>query len=227
MPKCINDPSRSYKGTEPSPKGLGYCAHSEKINSKKNGKDGNVWIVKKIKNGSKRWVKLNSKNVIIKVYLIPKITIIQKNDDKELYSDIYKKMPVKYKGIVTKYLEYFGEKFFKEALLFGINFQLQFKDIRKKFNISDKYDIKNFNISMKDYKLKNGKMIYEIVLDDKQKKYLNYFIYAIKEELDSGADGWGEGNLVFLDTEKAKKLNLGKIPNNIVIDVYPTFNTIK
>ena len=57
--------------------------------------------------------------------------------------------------------------------------------------------------------------------------YLNYFIYAIKEELDSGADGWGEGNLVDLDTEKAKKLNLGKIPNNIIIDVYPTFNIIK
>ena len=227
MPKCKNDKKRYYKGTEPSPKGLGYCAHSEKINSKKNGKDGKVWIVKKIKNGSKRWVKLNSKNVIIKVYLIPKITIIQKNDDKELYRDIYKKMPIKYKGIVTKYIEYFGEKFFKEALVFGINFHLQFKDIRKQFNISDKYDIKNFNLSMKDYKFKNGKMIYEIALNDKQKNYLNYFIYAIKEELDSGADGWGEGNLVDLDTEKAKKLNLGKIPNNILIDVYPTFNIIK
>ena len=32
-------------------------------------------------------------------------------------------------------------------------------------------------------------MIYEIALNDKQKNYLNYFIYAIKEELDSGADG--------------------------------------
>ena len=204
MPKCKNDKKRYYKGTEPSPKGLGYCAHSEKINSKKNGKDGKVWIVKKKKNGSKRWVKLNSKNVIIKVYLIPKITIIQKNDDKELYRDIYKKMPIKYKGIVAKYIEHFGEKFFKEALVFGINFHLQFKDIRKQFNISDKYDIKNFNLSMKDYKFKNGKMIYEIALNDKQKNYLNYFIYAIKEELDSGADGWGESNLVDLDTEKQK-----------------------
>ncbi len=26
MPKCLNDPKKSYKGTEPSPKGLGYCA---------------------------------------------------------------------------------------------------------------------------------------------------------------------------------------------------------
>ena len=35
MPKCINDLSRSYKGTESSPKGLGYCAHNEKIGTKK------------------------------------------------------------------------------------------------------------------------------------------------------------------------------------------------
>lgn len=60
-----------------------------------------------------------------------------------------------------------------------------------------------------------------------KKKNLNYFIYAIKEELYLGVDGWGEGNLVFLDKEKAEKLNIGKIPNNIVIDVYPIFNTIK
>lgn len=33
MPKCKNDNKRTYKGTEPSPKGLGYCAHAEKINT--------------------------------------------------------------------------------------------------------------------------------------------------------------------------------------------------
>ena len=57
MPKCKNDPSRSYKGTEPSPKGLGYCAHGMKEGDKKKGKDGNIWIIKKIKNGSLRWIK--------------------------------------------------------------------------------------------------------------------------------------------------------------------------
>lgn len=35
MPKCKNDTTRSYKGNEPSPKGLGYCAHAEKLNKKK------------------------------------------------------------------------------------------------------------------------------------------------------------------------------------------------
>ena len=31
MPVCKNDKNANYKGVEPSPKGLGYCAHSEKV----------------------------------------------------------------------------------------------------------------------------------------------------------------------------------------------------
>ena len=57
MPKCKNDFSRHYKGTEPSPKGLGLCAHAEKIGKKRKGKDKNMWIVKKI-GKSQRWVKV-------------------------------------------------------------------------------------------------------------------------------------------------------------------------
>ena len=30
MPNCKNDSKRSYTGEEPSPKGLGFCAHAEK-----------------------------------------------------------------------------------------------------------------------------------------------------------------------------------------------------
>ena len=61
MPRCKNDPTRSYKGTEPSPKGLGFCAHAVKLGTKKKGKDSNTWIVTKNKNGIKRWVKYNSR----------------------------------------------------------------------------------------------------------------------------------------------------------------------
>jgi len=60
MLKCKNDPTRKYKGTEPSPKGLGYCAHSDKVGKERKGKDGNKWIVKEIKNGSKRWMKVKN-----------------------------------------------------------------------------------------------------------------------------------------------------------------------
>ena len=33
--KCKNDPNSFYIGTEPSPKGFGWCAHSEKIDTVK------------------------------------------------------------------------------------------------------------------------------------------------------------------------------------------------
>ena len=66
MPKCKNDPSRKYKGTEPSPKGLGWCAHSMKVGAVKKGKDGNKWIIKEMKNGNKIWVKVNIKEKIQK-----------------------------------------------------------------------------------------------------------------------------------------------------------------
>ena len=67
MPKCKNDPARSYKGTEPSPKGLGFCAHAMKEGATKKGKDGNKWIIKKVKNGSKRWMKVSGKGKLQKV----------------------------------------------------------------------------------------------------------------------------------------------------------------
>ena len=61
MPPCKNNPKRSYKGTEPSPKGLGYCASGEKVGTIKKGKDKKKWIIKEIKNKVKRWVTLNKK----------------------------------------------------------------------------------------------------------------------------------------------------------------------
>ena len=39
MPHCLNNPKRIYKGTEPSPKGLGFCASGEKEGKKMKGKD--------------------------------------------------------------------------------------------------------------------------------------------------------------------------------------------
>ena len=66
MPKCKNDPKRTYKGTEPSPKGLGYCAHSEKVGKKMKGKDGNQWIITETKKGVKRWSKIDGMKKEIK-----------------------------------------------------------------------------------------------------------------------------------------------------------------
>ena len=56
--KCINDEKSYYKGNEPSPKGFGYCAHVEKENTVKIGKNKKLWIVKLYETGMKRWTLL-------------------------------------------------------------------------------------------------------------------------------------------------------------------------
>ena len=56
MPRCKNS-SGYYTGREPSPKGLGYCAHSEGVGTRRMGNDGNVWIVQQDKNGRLSWKK--------------------------------------------------------------------------------------------------------------------------------------------------------------------------
>jgi len=66
MHYCKNDPKKTYKGDEPSPKGLGYCAHSENIGTVKNGKDGNKWIIVVTSKGVKRWTKHESKKKLNK-----------------------------------------------------------------------------------------------------------------------------------------------------------------
>ena len=46
MPKCLNDKTKTYKGNEPSPKGLGYCASAEEDGKIMEGHDNNLWKVK-------------------------------------------------------------------------------------------------------------------------------------------------------------------------------------
>ena len=91
MPKCKNDPKRTYKGTEPSPKGLGYCAHSEKVGEIKKGRDNNLWIVKQYKK-SKKWIKYKGKDKTKRKVSINPDTIdktIEKLLNKKLISENY------------------------------------------------------------------------------------------------------------------------------------------
>lgn len=65
MPGCKNSSKRYFTGKEPSPKGLGFCAHAEKVNKRRKGKDGKFWVVKTARrNGAtkriKRWVRVVS-----------------------------------------------------------------------------------------------------------------------------------------------------------------------
>ncbi len=118
MPKCKNDESRSYKGTEPSPKGKGYCAHAEKLNSKKKGKDGNMWIVKKTSNGSKRWIKESKKK--------SKKSKIENIDHRDVYE--YDIKPKQYKLIKKNKII---KKIFDEI-------RIEINKLLKKSNINDK-----------------------------------------------------------------------------------------
>lgn len=64
MPACKNDATKSYKGTEPSPKGLGYCSHAEKIGTTRKGRDGCMWEVKAVgKTKVKRWMKKSTSTI--------------------------------------------------------------------------------------------------------------------------------------------------------------------
>lgn len=57
MPKCKNDPNSNYSGKEPSPKGLGWCAHGDSLGKKRKGNDGEIWIVAKRSNSTLYWKK--------------------------------------------------------------------------------------------------------------------------------------------------------------------------
>ena len=57
MPNCKNDSTRTYKGTEPSPKGYGYCAHAEKVGAQRQGRDKLGWHVSQDKNGRLYWAR--------------------------------------------------------------------------------------------------------------------------------------------------------------------------
>jgi hypothetical protein len=45
----------SYKGTEPSPKGFGECAHLTPVGTRAEGTDGNIWVVKQDRLGRHVW----------------------------------------------------------------------------------------------------------------------------------------------------------------------------
>lgn len=56
-----------HKGTEPSPKGRGFCAHDMEVGYMLFGTDKNVWKVTQDRNGRKRWVKARVQDSVKKV----------------------------------------------------------------------------------------------------------------------------------------------------------------
>ena len=60
MPVCKGDYNTYYRGDEPSPKGLGYCARSEGVGKKRKGNDGEVWVVRQDSMGRLAWKRASS-----------------------------------------------------------------------------------------------------------------------------------------------------------------------
>ena len=128
MPTCKNDPTKKYKGTEPSPKGMGWCAHGEKEGKVRKGKDGNQWIVKKVKNGSKRWIKKENTKLSKKNDILSDLNVSQMKTINLLKNEI------------KKDLKKFGVKLYIEKLkrsgnLYFTNLLFDNKDSNEKFII--------------------------------------------------------------------------------------------
>jgi hypothetical protein len=60
---CLNDPSGTYTGKEPSPKGLGLCGRGERIGAEYIGRDGKMWVVSK----GHKWVHTEQQRAIDKL----------------------------------------------------------------------------------------------------------------------------------------------------------------
>lgn len=182
MPNCKNDPNRKYKGTEPSPKGLGFCAHGMKIGAVKKGKDGNKWEVREVKNGSKRWMKTDNKEKIQKDLFkklykwwlklsIGGLLIIYKNGKYKNIKSNKKTLSAQTKNIINKHIELGNNKDVKAIIWSNISYEtlenftnyLTYKTSKKELNniLNSKklidYLIKNYKKYFNKYKLETNK----------------------------------------------------------------------
>ena len=209
MPFCKNDPKRKYKGDEPSPKGLGWCAHGEKEGKVRKGLDGNKWVVKKVSSGSLRWVKQSNNKSNIKQFSI-KNNKIDLNPNKQLkYSDLI------FHITFIPYFIYDGNK----TIRFGNN-KLTKYIIDKKLPLMKKI-VKNilWNCNIKKYVFNKKTNLIELdisiykhlgELHTSQKYNINFLQNIIINEMntlygnsknligDLGPDTWMGGDIVIL-----------------------------
>ena len=189
MPLCKNDPKRKYKGDEPSPKGLGWCAHGEKEGKVRKGLDGNKWVVKKVSSGSLRWVKDNTKKITIK-----KLKKISKNHA------IKHKNDLKYKWIKTKQTNDFN---FNTYLSVNAKFNKLDTIIELK-NKNKNYTLSYFSVNMYDNEAK-GYIPVKLHKILKNKYYFNYNLKGKKVQLNAMLTALNNSEL--LDIEVRKNIN--------------------
>jgi|ETNvirenome_6_85_1030632.scaffolds.fasta_scaffold00148_32 hypothetical protein len=156
---CKNDKTKKYKGTEPSPKGLGYCAHAEKTGTIKKGKNKEIWIIKKSSNGTKKWIKFYEIYDLTKIHQFHIIrsnsVIVAKKGKKQICTldekgNLYIKMSSKYVpsadsqiielniGKINITNEFNGLEFKYKKICYHIYYNLSSKRSSKLIKIIDK-----------------------------------------------------------------------------------------
>jgi hypothetical protein len=239
MPTCKNDPKKSYKGTEPSPKGLGFCAHAEKLGTTKKGLDGNQWKIESNTKGIKRWVKffteITGKKYFIYDNFIKNIPyLVYVNENKKIVSiytlqinskliKIYneKNIPphpsnsnAKKDKTTWAYTEFINEYKYKKIFIGYSN---------GKSNISNHYKIKNngilLELSKNNYVYIGEIGIMEFYLDDKIIKLLTPVGYPVI---------LGEKNIYHLyNGDNIEVISRKDLPKNICnSDIEDTFYKI-
>ena len=198
MPLCKNDRKRHYKGTEPSPKGRGYCAHAEKIGARKIGRDRNMWIVKRVSNGSRRWIKLSSKK--------RRSTTKRKSSTKKRKSTTKRRSSTKKRGSSTKKRKSSTKK-------------------RKSSTKKRKSSTKKRKSSTKKRRSSTGRnrgymirvvldeKVKEIYVDDKKIKVKDYGKYFTLPELEKAIYNSDLGKLTkYMKKDKYKDISLFGVP---------------
>lgn len=179
MPICKNNPQKNYTGLEPSPKGLGYCASSEKEGTKMKGKDGNIWIKK-----SGKWIKLKTDKDKYKIILQKKLYKWWQQLSQGAIIIIYRDLTHKLiksnmktnKAQITNIIKMWNE-FDNDPNIKAIIWSAQSTDIIDKFiefiiKKNSKTDLEEL------IKLKN---IPSHLLDNYKKNFIKYKIYSNKD----------------------------------------------
>jgi len=151
----------------------------------------------------------------ITIRLKPKITLIDIINDKEIYQGSLGKISKKYRDIVLKYLDKAHEHIF-DTIFASVLMYLSFRNV-------DSGDTKDYSkLKMQSFKMNKNSMIYTVFV---RKDQVDYYKYAIENDMDGGANAWGESDAVTINSKKAKSMKLGKLPKDIIIDIFPMLST--
>lgn len=186
MPKCKNDKTRNYIGNEPSPKGLGICAHVEKVGTIKEGLNKKLWIVIEQANSIKKWILYKLPDKLDQNEFDRIAYNIAINSDDPQYA--YLKTPQVTDFNINTYLKIKLNK--KSKSKYEIVFSLK-NNIYTKVNYFSAYSGSNYtpNVKKKDLKImeKNNKYYLEIdnckdsihfiiEISSNNKKYLDLYL---------------------------------------------------